>query len=52
MSEKMLLIFIDKFKEALAEKSSWGRNHILRLIEKIHLRVLSEELERIENEKN
>ncbi len=51
MSEEMLKSFIEKLTLRLNEKTGWGRNQLLRIIKELHLKVLSETLERIENEK-
>ncbi len=48
---ELLKSFIEKYKEALKEKTGWGRNHLLKLIDDIYIRVLSEAMEEKNDEK-
>jgi len=48
----LLKMFVEKFKKALQEKTGWGRNHLLKLIEDIYIQVLSEAVEDKKDEKS
>jgi len=50
--KNLLKIFVEKLKLALKEKTGWGRNGLLKLIDNIYIQVLSEALEGKNNEKN
>jgi hypothetical protein len=42
--ENLLDTFINEFKKALFRKTSWGRNHLFRLIDEIEIKILTEAL--------
>jgi len=42
----ILKIFITRFKQALTEKPGWGRNQLIKLVDKLYIDILTEEVER------